>query len=175
MTFPWSLDPPSCVLSPCGCYRYTLRIPLSSSPGVCVFTLANPSKAVVVNGVFKSDPTVTRCMGYARDWGYGTLVVVNARAWRDTDPNKVPSDPEAIGPDNDAWIERAAREADVVVCGWGRLGGERGLAVLDLLLRVGKVPHALALNADGTPQHTRGLRKDLKPFPMPTLKKEHKP
>ena len=166
MNFPWSLPQATCELSECKQYRYILKIPVSDKPGVCCFCLANPSKAVVVNGVFKSDPTVTRCMGYTRDWGYGTLVVVNARAWRDTDPDKVPGDPEAIGPDNDMWIERAAREADVVVCGWGKLGGERGLAVLELLMRVGKVPHALALNADGTPSHTRGLRKDLKPFPM---------
>lgn len=166
MTFPWSSPKPSCVLSECKLYRYQLRIPVSSAPGTCVFVLANPSTAIVENGVFTSDRTITGCIGYTRAWGYGLLIVVNVRAWRETDPEKVPEDPRAIGPDNDLWIERSLERASVVVCGWGKLGGARGTATLELIRKLGVVPHALALNQDGSPAHPLYLKKSLKPFPM---------
>jgi hypothetical protein len=162
------LDPsePSCALSACGRYRYTLRIPLTADRrGVCLFVMANPSTAIVTDGVFASDPTVTRCMNFARRWGCGTLIVENVRAWRETDPDKVPPDPLAIGPENDARIRRSAKEADIVVCGWGKLGGERGRAVLRMLAEV-CAPTALKLNGDGSPAHPLYLAADLKPFPM---------
>lgn len=160
------LPEPSCVLSPCGRYRYLLRLPLAVSGGVCCFIMANPSTAVVENGVFRSDRTVSRCMEYARDWGFGELIVANARAWRETDPDLVPPDPLAIGPENDDYISIAAEEANLVVCGWGKLGGERGAAVLRVILSAAAVPHALKLNQDGSPQHPLYLSKALKPFPM---------
>src|SRR3989304_203888 len=107
----------SCILSDCRRYRYTLRIPLSSAPGVCLFVMANPSTAIVDRGAFTSDPTVTRCIVYARKWGYGTLIVENVRAWRETDPDLVPEDPLAIGPENDLYIQRSAVIANLIVCG----------------------------------------------------------
>jgi hypothetical protein len=154
------------VLSACGRYRYSLTIPLESAGGTCVFVLANPSTAIVENGVFQSDPTVTRCMNYARAWGFGRVVVVNVRAWRETDPKKVPADPLAIGPENDEWICGLSATANLVVCGWGKLGGARGPKVLDVIRDVDKVPHALRLNGDGSPCHPLYLPSDLKPFPM---------
>lgn len=161
------LPPATCELSACSRYRYLLRIPLSLDPRVLLFVMANPSQAIVVDGAFKSDNTVDRCIDYGRRWGYGTLVVTNARAWRETHAELVPEDPEAIGPDNDVWIERAAGEADLVVCGWGKLGGARGPVVLDLIRKCGKVPHALVLNQDGSPSHPLYLKSTLVPFAMP--------
>jgi len=159
---------PSCVLSDCGRYRYTLRIPIGSPRmcrGVCLFVMANPSTAIVLDGHFKSDPTVTRCIGYARAWGYGELIVENARAWRETDPSKVPADPLAIGPENDARIRESALESDLVICGWGKLGGTRGADVLRILREVSE-PCALGLNNDGSPKHPLYLRADAKPIAM---------
>ncbi len=124
--------------------------------------MANPSTALVVDGVFNSDPTVTRCMNYARSWGYGTLIVENVRAWRETDPKKVPPDPLAIGPDNDDAIMRSAQEG-LVVCAWGTLGGSRGLEVSEMLRAVGVKLHALRLNDDKSPAHPLYLPAGLLP------------
>lgn len=163
---------PSCILSAdgggkdgLGSYRYTLRIPIAGSGrGTCLFIMANPSTAVVVDGQFNSDPTVTRCLGYARRWGYGALIVENVRAWRETDPKLVPADPLAIGPENDLRIQRSAVAAELIVCGWGSLGGSRGIEVLRALAPLR--PHALKLNADGAPSHPLYLAGDLRPVPM---------
>jgi hypothetical protein len=161
-------QPPTCTLSPCGKYRYILRLPIGTDARTCCFVMANPSTAIVMDGEFQSDPTVTRCINYARSWGYGRLLVVNVRAWRETNPKLVPPDPEAIGEDNDAWIQLACRESDLVVCAWGKLGGVRGLEVLRIMRfgGHGRAPHALKLNGDGSPCHPLYLDKTLKPFPM---------
>lgn len=144
-------------------YRYTLRWPTGvDNERNALFVLANPSTA----DAEKPDPTVARCIEYARRWGFGWCVVVNARAWRATEPKDVPADPIAIGPRTDEYIRRALRTADLVVCGWGKLGGARGLAVLHLIRGMGKVPNALALNKDGSPQHPLYLSASLNPFPM---------
>jgi hypothetical protein len=158
---------PSCVLSPCGRYRYALRIPLGGGPGgVCLFIMANPSTAIVTDGVFQSDPTVTRCIGFARSWGMSELVVANVRAWRETDPKKVPPDPLAIGEDNDAWLRRLSYEADRVICGWGKLGGSRGPEVIRLVRFQGRIPFALKLNGDGSPAHPLYLTKNARPVEL---------
>jgi hypothetical protein len=163
------LPAPTCVLSnedPRPLYRYELTIPLAHGGREVVFMLANPSTAIVVDGRFESDPTVTRCITYAKLWGYATCTVGNVRAWRETDPKLVPGDPLAIGPANDGHIRRMVRRADRVVCGWGKLGGARGREVLKLIRDAGAVPYALAINKDGSPQHPLYLSGALRPFPM---------
>jgi hypothetical protein len=150
-------------ISPCGLYRYFLAWPTGiDNDRACLGCFANPSTATRD----ELDPTLRRWLGYCRSWGFGWSWTVNARAWRATDPNDVPKDPFGIGPDNDAHILRHAAASDVVVVGWGKLGGARGHAVLDLIRRAGRVPHALKLNQDGSPSHPLYLRASLKPFRM---------
>lgn len=145
-------------------YRYLLRWPTGVEVRTAVaFILANPSTAVP----YSPDPTVTRCINYGRAWGYGEVLVGNARAWRETDPDLVPPDPQAIGPHNDEILRLIAAEADLVVCGWGNLGKERGAPVLDVVRLAGKVPHAFGWNADGSPKHPLYLKKSLRPQPFP--------
>lgn len=167
--------PPVAVFSPCvshaACeldcvervYRYELEWPTGlASEDMVLFVLANPSVATHL----KPDPTVTRCIDYANRWGYGRCGVGNVRAWRETDPDLVPPGAAGIGPENDRHVFEMAQRAKLVVCGWGKLGGLRGLMMLDVIRKAGKVPHALNLNQDGSPQHPLYLRKDLRPFPM---------
>jgi hypothetical protein len=157
------------VFSSCKRYRYLLRWPANESgAGVALFILANPSTATAE----KTDQTVARCIAYATRWGYEWCEIANARAWRETNPKLVPADPLAIGPENDEFVKAAAAAAGIVICGWGQLAGDRAPVLLDLIRKAGKVPHALALNDDGTPRHplARGklaLPRDLRPVPMP--------
>jgi hypothetical protein len=144
-------------------YRYLLRWPTGLlNDRVCLFVLANPSKATAD----KPDPTVTRCIAYGRKWGFGWTWVVNARAYRATDPKIVPTDPRGFGPENDDYVSSASALAELVVCGWGLLGKGRGPKLLELIRAAGKVPHALRLTEDGSPWHPLYLPKTLTPFPM---------
>lgn len=154
---------PYAYFSDCGLYRYFLAWPTGRpNDRAALGCFANPSKATAE----QTDPTVERWLNYCFRWGYGWAWVVNARAWRETDPKLVPPDPEAIGPETDAFISAAAAQAELVVCGWGKLGGERGAAAQDLIHRAGNVPHALHLNDDGSPGHPLYLPGTAKPFPM---------
>ena len=123
------------VFSPDGRYRYSLARRLGLGEGICVFIMLNPSTADAV----QNDPTVRRCIGYARGWGCGTLIVANIFALRSTDPQALCGIGDPVGPDNDYHILEAARQADVLVCAWGNWGKllGRSAAVMTILRDAG--------------------------------------
>ena len=51
-----------------------------------------------------NDPTITRCINFARSWGYGRLEVVNLFAYRTSKPFLLKQAAEPIGKDNDRFI-----------------------------------------------------------------------
>jgi hypothetical protein len=75
---------------------------------------------------------------------------------------------DIVGPDNDAAIIAAAKRSKLVICGWGKPGRllQRDAAVLQLLRDAGVVPHALAINKDGTPKHPLYVGYTTKPRPL---------
>lgn len=153
------------ILSPCGRYRYRLERDLGaigSHHDSVAFIMLNPSTA----DAERDDPTIRRCIGYARLWGYRRLIVGNAYAWRSTDPAGLWTAPDPVGPDNALHLEQIARDAELVVCAWGtniRPGRVEG--VLAPIRRAGRTPHALKLTGGGVPGHPLYLRRDLTPFP----------
>lgn len=96
-------------------YRYTLT--RQWSDGRCVaFLLFNPSTATAT----KDDPTIRKCVGFARRWAYGRLVILNLYAVRSTDPRAVRRmGRSAVGPLNDYWIRDAIKESRELICAWG--------------------------------------------------------
>lgn len=151
-------------LSECGRYRYDLwRSFVGDGPPTSYanFVMLNPSTADAVD----NDPTIIRCIGYARAWGLDGLVVTNCFAWRSTDPRGLKAAADPIGPENDDWIARRATGASIVVCAWGVMAGERGQAVARLIRSVGKQTHALRVTKDGHPSHPLYLPASLTPQP----------
>ncbi|MHB1952355.1 MAG: DUF1643 domain-containing protein [Sulfobacillus sp.] len=144
-------------------YRYTLTRKLSDQrgSGTCVFCMLNPSTA----DAMKNDPTVRRCVGYAQQWGFGTLTVVNIFALRSTDPKALYDHADPVGQDNDWHISRAAETADLFVCAWGGHGGDRGKFVIDRLRDKARLM-CLTINKDGSPGHPLYLPGDLMPVPL---------
>jgi hypothetical protein len=162
---PCSMHGEECTLAACRerHYRYRLYWPTGiDNERTAVGCFANPSTATAE----ETDPTVARWIDYCRRWGYGWAGVVNVRAWRATEPKDVPPDPDGIGDDNEKHIAEAVAAAEIVVCGWGKLGGDLGPRTLRLLRDLGYVPMALARNKDGSPGHPLYLKASLKPFPI---------
>lgn len=93
---------------------------------------------------------------------------MNIFAWRSTDPGVLYQVADPVGKENDFAIAQAAAESALVVCGWGMHGAlrDRGEQVLGLIRRAGKVPHALRINANGTPEHPLYLSYKLQPKPF---------
>src|SRR4051812_26865304 len=105
------------VISACGRYRYLLTRQVGPGPRAATFIMLNPSTADAT----KDDPTIRRCIGFARQWGCGRLSVLNLFAFRATDPAAMKRADDPVGPENKDWFERILTDAGEgrVVCGWG--------------------------------------------------------
>lgn len=105
------------VLSDCGRYRYRLWRLWNADAPVMVWVMLNPSTA----DADTDDPTIRKCIGFAKAHGYGGIIVVNLFAWRATDPKELPKVADPVGPDNDEHILWACRAPLIatVVAGWG--------------------------------------------------------
>lgn len=103
------------VISDCGKYRYLLRRTWDGKKPRALYVMLNPSTA----DAYKDDATIRSCVRLAVGLGYGSIEVVNLFAWRATDPDELGTVADAIGPNNDASIERAIGRCDVAICAWG--------------------------------------------------------
>jgi hypothetical protein len=131
-------------------YRYLLWRRWAVGPA-CLFIMLNPSTADDA----MDDPTIRRCIGFAREWGYASLEVANLFAVRATRPGVLYRHPDPIGERNDECLREASRRCDRVVCAWGnhgRLAG-RGTRVLAGLLSMRVRPWCLGLTKSGQPIH----------------------
>lgn len=135
------------VFSPDRVYRYELRRTWGEG-GVVAFIGLNPSTADET----LDDPTIRRCIGFAKRWGYGHLVMLNLFAFRATDPREMKAAIHPIGPENDKHIVQVARRADLVVCAWGVHGSYQGRDQ-DVLNILPVHPQALGVTKDGYPKH----------------------
>lgn len=142
------------VLSPCQRYRYQLTRTWDEKLPAVAFVGLNPSTA----DANIDDPTVRRCIGFARDWGFGALVLVNLFALRSTEPSKLYSACEPVGPENDRWLQLAGDNAETVVAAWGVHGELHGRcrAVQRLFANL----KCLGKTRDGHPRHPLYLSKN---------------
>lgn len=139
------------VLSPCGRYRYRLERTWDRTRAPVVFVMLNPSTADAT----VDDPTIRRCVGFARAWGHGGILVAAQRSGVDV-----------VGPDNDRHIVEAVREGACVVAAWGARGGLAGrdAAVHELLRDTPML--SIRVTKQGHPEHPLYLPANLTPTPM---------
>ncbi len=93
----------SAVLSECARYRYRLDRAWERDDhglGTVTWVMLNPSTA----DADVDDPTIRRCIGFSKAWGYNALTVVNLFAWRATSPRDLCAVEDPVGPDNEAHL-----------------------------------------------------------------------
>lgn len=114
----------------------------------------------------KDDPTIRRCIQFAKDWGYGAMCMTNLFAWRDTLPENMRKVAEPIGEQNDGYLETVSKQAGIVICAWGKDGKHlyRQTKFKGMAREWGITLHCLGLNGDGTPKHPLYLKKTLQPM-----------
>lgn len=156
-----------CTFSPCRKYRYTLWRHWEGGDGYAMFIGLNPSTADEV----QDDPTVRRCINFAKDWGYSALCMTNIFAFRATDPGDMKAVEDPVGTDNDLSLLYIADHASVVVAAWGVHGvhSNRENEVKRLL---GNKLMCLKLTKDGHPAHPLYLPKTLTPIPFEIFDKQ---
>lgn len=143
-------------------WRYELGRRLSADPRTVAFIGLNPSTATAEI----DDPTVRRCIGFARRLGFGRFAMLNLFSLRSTDPEGLRRAPDPVGPMNDAVVRGWASRAELVIAAWGAhpMARERGLDVARMLLAASVKLHALGVTKDGHPRHPLYLRADSEPF-----------
>ncbi len=141
-------------LSDDGHYRYRLWRLWDSCLPIMVWIMLNPSTA----DANEDDPTIRKCIGFAKANHHGGIIVVNLFAWRSTDPKELPRVSDPIGPDNDEHIRWAcaAPLLATVVAGWGvSKWAEKRAVTVKVLIRggVGRDIKCFRRSESGAPWH----------------------
>ncbi len=148
-------DESGAIISECENYRYRLwRVWDNAHPRV-LFIMLNPSTA----DASEDDPTIRRCIGFAKSWGYGGLMVGNLFAFRTPYPKELKTVVSHKTYINSIHIEAMMSECDVTICAWGN----PPIQAPRYPFMNKKVLHCLALTNSNNPRHPLYLKKDLRP------------
>lgn len=149
-------------LSQCRKYRYALWRTWDDSKPHVMFVCLNPSTA----DENTDDPTLRKCISYAKSWGYGGVCMANLFAFRATDPLEMKAAKDPIGKVNDKWLLDLAKDAGLLVAAWGNDGSfmNRSKEVISLLPNL----HCLKLNKSGEPAHPLYQKAKLEPIKINT-------
>lgn len=154
-------------ISPDGQYRYVLHRRWGVGP-IATFIMLNPSTA---DGR-TDDPTIRRCVGYARRFGCAALTVLNLYAYRATNPRRLRTVADPIGPLNDDHLTRDARIAASaglpLVAAWGAHADPARVAAVLALPGMGAL-QALGVTKQGAPRHPLYLPADAQLSPWPAI------
>lgn len=165
---PATLAHEAAVISDCERYRYWLRRDFGMFGRPIAFVMLNPSTA----DAEQDDPTIRRCMGFAKAWGGSELIVVNLFALRATKPETLwaPQTADPVGPLNDDAIREAGEYCHgndgLIVAAWGNHGAfmNRGRDVLERLWQEALPIHYLKMTGAKQPSHPLYLKADLRPI-----------
>lgn len=143
-------------------YRYLLTRG-EAGPRI-TFVMLNPSTA----DHDRNDPTITRCIGFARRLGgrEHRVAIVNLYALRATDPDVLFAHARAVGGAvNDRVIVEQARASQLVIAAWGadRRSAKRAGEVRQMLAEARVTLHRIGPpSKHGAPRHPLYLRGDLR-------------
>jgi len=164
--------------SPDRAYRYRLTRTWNPTMRRCLFVMLNPSTA----DAFVVDPTIWRCIAFAKREGCGSLDVVNLFALRSPDPSVLYQHPDPVGPDNEHQIAYAIHGANLIICGWGAHASKLAETVANPEPWVRECAEAehkplwcLGFTADGSPKHplARGKSRIADDQPLTFYPRSH--
>ena len=159
--FEFALDEPAptvvkdALISPCGLYRYWLTRQWDVETWALPIIMLNPSTA----DASIDDPTIGRCMSFARRDGFGGIRVMNLFAFRATSPADMKAADDPIGPDCPRHLSElfigAVRVGVPILAAWGAHGafGRRASHVLAQSSDAGCNMVCLGTTREGHPRH----------------------
>lgn len=147
------------VISSCGTFRYSLWRRWGDGPRA-LFVMLNPSTA----DAMQDDPTIRRCVGFAKRWRHASIEVVNLFAFRTTDPRNLDAawrgGVDVIGPDNREHMTAACKRANTIVAAWGAFDARGALFVARATLRHFAPVWCLGRTKSGQPRHPLYVKGD---------------
>lgn len=150
------------VLSEDGLYRYELTRVWDEDQPRLGWIMLNPSTA----DAKVDDPTIRRCINFAKRDGFGGITVCNLFAFRATNPDELRTPAwgynEIIGPENGAYLQTLLVTHETVVAAWGAWWDSQPLAVRPPRLSVERWGQLMCLGTtkSGAPRHPLYVRGD---------------
>lgn len=139
-----------------GLYRYALWRLWDPAIFSLPILMLNPSTA----DADLDDPTIRRCIGFAKRDGFGGIMVVNLFAYRATNPADLAAVADPHGPDNEAAV-MAVTQGRQVLCAYGvSMGADRAYFTLQAMRARRAQTFCLGTTKDGAPRHPLYVRKD---------------
>ena len=141
-------------------YRYHLtRRWAFQEIGPCgLWIMLNPSTADET----KDDPTIRKCIGFGKRWGWSAFTVMNLFAARATQPRDLAIYADPVGEDTDRLLQTAMHSGGPTVVAWGSFAQhypERVAQVLALAPE-GAELQCLGRSKQGHPRHPLMLSYD---------------
>lgn len=169
-----------------GCFRFWLSrdwsAPSQQPAKTCLFIMLNPSTATHEI----DDPTIRKCVGFAKRWGYTAIEVMNLFPYRATDPKLLLTNvaehtnwPNSVTAElwrrslalNDELIRVMVANVDTVICAWGAnarhpLVQARVRNVVDILIESGYGGWAINVLKGNVPAHPLMQKYADQPVPF---------
>lgn len=143
-------------ISDCQQYRYSLwRTWDREKPGLTIVGL-NPSTA----DAEQDDPTIRRCIRFARDHDFGSFTMINLFAYRATSPKDLADAGYPVGMHNNDAIDLALEDNFGCLVAWGALKKEARWQAEQTLYRLPNLVHCLGRTKSGDPRHPLYVRAD---------------
>lgn len=146
----------SAIVSKDKMYRYELSRSWDSEKPYVMFIMLNPSTA----DASKDDPTIRRCINFAKSWDYGGIFVGNLYAYRTTHPKELKQIANPCGSENITHLISMARRSAIVVCAWGN---NKGIPQNITKIFYYKRLYYIEKSVNGTPKHPLYLKGNLMP------------
>ncbi len=121
-----------------------------------VFLMLNPSTA----DAEQDDPTIRRCIGFAKREGYGRLQVLNLFAGRATRPADLFAMEDPVGPANVNHIQTVVSSDQPIIVAWG--AHPKAQQAYEQFRQIIRFPamRCLGVCKAGAPRHPLYVRKD---------------
>lgn len=148
--------------SSCWQYRYVLRRRWGTGH-YAAWVMLNPSIA----DAEKDDPTIRRCVGFSKRFGFDGLEVVNLFAKVSTDPKTIATCDDAVGSENDDYISKSVLGCGILIYAWGvqPFARQRAREVDRTVRSFGITPFCLKVTAAGHPGHPLYVKSDQELIP----------
>jgi len=156
------------IISECGMYRYQLGRTWDDGP-IARFIMLNPSTA----DAEVDDPTIRRCIAFAKREHAGAISVVNLFAFRATKPADMMKAQDPVGPENNnhlrEWVGHEFGFSKLVIAAWGAspFAAKRFKQIRERGVLETKYWRCLGKTKMGGPQHPLYIKGDAPLIPYP--------
>lgn len=140
-------------------HRFKLTCQWDDTLSKCLYIMLNPSTAVTE----KCDPTLGRCISFARSNEFGSITVVNLYSFQTASPKVLwEADVQSLS-ENVSNVKQSIDKAVMIIGAWGvQIKKDTCFSwVLDYVKASGKSVHCLGKNKNGTPKHPLYLKNDI--------------